>query len=243
MEDKRIDFSIQEAGCLLYLADKNLGGFPFGQMTEFFGGRDGLKDLTLKGAILAMELYQDDGYGVRFVIGDLTDAEKSEWTSKVSWKLNLESGEMVVSGVCDEDLEDYMEDFGVCENDGNYELGCFVQVPKGIYQADIYGFPPGDLAGGWMRIEDKSLFRQCFGKDSDLPFEKPIDYFNRTRPNENPPKWIIDGWEDKPFLNFLIHLSPLEKEPKIPKFEADGCLVWEFRKPEICPVGIQLEEV
>lgn len=243
MEDKRIDFSIQEAGCLLYLADKNLGGFPFGQMTEFFGGRDGLKDLTLKGAIMAMELYQDDGYGVRFVIGDLTDAEKSEWTSKVSWKLNLESGEMVVSGVCDEDLEDYMEDFGVCENDGNYELGCFVQVPKGIYQADIYGYPPGDLAGGWMRIEDKSLFRQCFGKDSDLPFEKPIDYFNRTRPNEIPPKWIVDGWEDKPFLNFLIHLSPLEKEPKIPKFEADGCLVWEFRKPEICPVGIQLEEV
>ncbi|HRH42902.1 MAG TPA: hypothetical protein PKY82_14835 [Pyrinomonadaceae bacterium] len=242
MKEKRIDFSIQEAGCLLYIADKKLDGFPFGELTEFFGGRDGLKDLTLKGAIMSMELYQDDGYSVRFVIGDLTDAEKSEWTSKISWKLNLESGEMVVSGVCDEDLEDYMEDFGICENDGNYELGCFVQVPKGIYQVDVYGYPPGDLAGGWMRIEDKRLFHQCFGKETDLPFEKPIDYFKRTRPNENPPKWIVDGWEDKPFLNFLIHLSPLEVEPQIPEFEADGCLSWTFRKPPICPIGIQLEE-
>ena len=238
MKREEINFNLQEAGCLIYAADRNLGGRPFGELDL-----RNWKEFALEGSAMVMSLYQDDGYSVRVIIGDLTEAEKSEWTSKVSWKLNLESGEMVVSGVCDEDLEDYLEDFNDCENKGSYELGCFVKAPKGLYQADIYGYPPGDLAGGWMRIEDRRLFNDCFGVDAGLEFEKPLDYFRRTRPNEEPPQWIIDGWSDTPFLNFLIHLSPLEKEPEIPEFESDGCILWQYRKPEVCPIGIELEKI
>jgi len=106
MERKAIDFSIQETGCLLYAADANLGGKPFNELHH-----SGWQDLTLKGALIGTSLYQDDGYNVRVLFGDLTVEEKSEWTGSVAWKLNLESGKMVVSGVCDEDLEDYMKDF------------------------------------------------------------------------------------------------------------------------------------
>jgi hypothetical protein len=182
MNRKLINFAIHEAGCLLYAADRNLGGFPFNELTDFFAGREGLKDLVLKGAIMPMSLYQDDGYNVRVVFGNLTEAEQSEWTAKVAWKLNLESGEMVVSGVADEDLEKYIADFPFAETGGGYELGCLVKVPASEYAVSVYSYPPGDLAGGWMRIEDSGLFRACFGKESNLPHEKPIDYLPEHAP-------------------------------------------------------------
>jgi hypothetical protein len=124
---KRLDFSIQEAGCLIYAADRNLGGLPFGDLYSA-----DWKNLTFQGAIMMLSLYQDDGYTVRVVLGDLTLEEQTEWTAKAVWKLNLESGKMVISGVCDEDLEEYLEDFPPAESGGNYELGCFVEVPKGV---------------------------------------------------------------------------------------------------------------
>lgn len=237
MKSEQIDFRIQEAGCLLYIADRNLGGRPFGELNS-----TDWKGLTLENSIMMMSLYQDDGYSVRIVTGDLTDEEKSEWTSKVSWKLNLESGEMVVSGICDEDLEEYIEDFGDGETTTDCHLGCIVKIPKGEYRVDVYSYPPNDLAGGWMAIEDKSSFKACFGKDSEIPFEKPLDYFNRTRPEQNAPDWIKEGYEDASFLDFVIHLSPLSNTPLTSKFENDGCLLWEYRKPEICPIGIRLED-
>lgn len=236
MKREQINFNIQEAGCLLYLADKNLGGNSWKNLHT-----GNWQDLTRQNAIMMMSLYQDDGYTIRLIIGDLTDQEKNEWTSKVSWKLNLESGEMVVSGVCDEDLEEYMEDFGDGENTTDCHLGCIVKIPQGEYLVDVYSYPPNDLAGGWMAIEDKSSFRICFGKDSEIPYEKPIDYFNRTRPNENPPDWVKNGYEDAWFLDFIIHLKPFSGELPIAEFEDDGCLKWQYRKPEICPLGIYWE--
>lgn len=237
MNRKEIAFNIQEAGCLLYVADKDLGGLPFGELH----GTD-WKELTLQNAVMMMSLYQDDGYTVRVVMGDLTEEEKSEWTSKVSWNLNLESGEMVISGVCDEDLEEYLEDFGDGETVTDCQLGCIVKIPQGKYRVDVYSYPPNDLAGGWMAIEDRRSFRACFGKDSEIPYEKPLDYFRRTRPNEIAPAWIAEGYEDAWFLDFVIRLSPLSDAPLTSKFEDDGCLLWEYRKPEICPIGIRWEQ-
>jgi hypothetical protein len=242
MERKQIEFTIQEAGGLLYAADARLAGYPFRNLHEFSAGDDGWRALTLKGALMGVELYQDDGYLVRVRIGgDLTAEEKSEWTGRAAWKLNLESGRMAVSGVCDEDLEDYMKDFPVAETGGSYHLGCFVEVPADVYAASVYSYPPGDLSGGWMRIEDPHSFKLCFGEEAGLKYEKPLDYFRRTRPDEEPPAWIKDEYEDIEYVNFLIHLAPLSSiEPEIPKFESDGTLQWEFRKPEICPVGIRV---
>jgi hypothetical protein len=175
---------------------------------------------------------------VRF--GDLSDEEKREWTARVAWKLNLESGKMAVSGVCDPDLENYVKDFPFAETGGSYELGCFVEAPKGEYAVTIYSFPPNDLAGGWMAIEDRREFKLCFGQESDFEYEKPLEYWTRTRPGQTPPDWIRNGWEEDDFLDFIIQLAPLSAELPSPAFEDDGCLLWHYRKPEICPAGIRL---
>lgn len=235
MNRKTIDFTIQEAGCLFYAADLNLGGNPFATLDD----RD-WKPLTEAGALMATSLYQDDGFNVRVVFGEINEQESSEWTSCVRSKLDLESGKMVVSGVCDPDIEEYLEDFPVAAAGGDYHLGCIVEAPRGVYAATIYSFPPNDLAGGWMAIEDRSTFRACFGQESEFEYEKPVDYFARTRPGEAPPDWIKNGWEDNSFLDFVIQLAPLGGELPTPKFESDGCLLWEYRKPDVCPKGIRL---
>lgn len=235
MERKTIDFTIEEAGCLLYAADRNLGGQPFAALDD----RD-WKTLTEKGALIAGSLYQDDGFYVRVIFGELTDEEMSEWTSKISWKLDLESGKMVVSGVCDPDIEEYVEDFPIAEHEGSYHLGCLVEVPEGEYSVTIYSYPPNDLAGGWMAIEDKREFKLCFGQESEFGYEKPLDYWTRTRPGEPPPDWIKDGYEDARFLDFIIQIVPLSEEISLPEFEDDGCILWTYRKPEHCPRGIRV---
>lgn len=235
MEKKSIDFTIQEAGCLFYAADRKLGGLPFAALDE----RD-WRTLTEKGALMATSLYQDDGYNVRVRFGELTAEEQSEWTARVSWKLNLESGLMVVSGVCDPDIEKYVEEFPVAEHEGDYHLGCVVEIPAGEYAATFYAYPPNDLSGGWMAIENPREFRLAFGAESDMKHEKPPAYFARTRPAETPPEWIDNGWEDADFLDFLIHLAPLSEALAPPAFEDDGCLQWHYRKPALCPVGIRL---
>lgn len=240
MTRKAIDFLITEAGCLIYVADKGFGGYPAGQFHEFFGGVKGLQSLTENGAVIAASLYQDDGYYVRVVFGELTEQEDLEWTSRIAWKLKLDSGQMIVSGVCDEDLEETLEEFPVAEDGGEYDLGTLVEVPPGEYAVSIYSYPPGDLAGGWMRIENKGFFRDTFGRDTEIPFEKPIDYFNRTRPGQTPREWITEGWENADFLGFVIQLNPLTAELSPLRFEDDGCTAWEYRKPEICPVGIEV---
>ncbi len=231
----KIDFTIQEAGCLLYAADLKLGGNRFAHLDE----RD-WKPLTERGALLATSLYQDDGFNVRVRFGEIHPREASEWTSRVRWKLDLESGKMVVSGVCDPDIEEYLADFPTAEPGGDYHLGCLVEAPPGEYAVTIYGYPPNDLAGGWMAIEDRGNFKACFGQESAFGYEKPLDYFARTRPGETPPDWIKNGWEDNSFLDFVIQLAPLTEDLPLPAFESDGCLLWEYRKPEICPVGIRI---
>jgi hypothetical protein len=235
MQRTQYEFSISEAGCLIYAGDKNLDGIPWSEMHA-----SDWKALALRNALMMLSLYQDDGYTVRVVLGELTDEEKSEWTARATSKLNLESGEMVVSGVCDEDLEEYMEDFGDGVNVTDCQLGCIVAIPAREYRVDIYSYPPGDLSGGWMRIEDGEDFRLCFGEESGIEQEATLEYFQRTRPGEIAPKWIADGWEDEWFLNFLVHLSPATSEIPLPAFESDGCLEWEYRKPEICPIGIRV---
>jgi hypothetical protein len=41
-----------------------------------------------------------------------------------------------------------------------------------------------------------------------------------------------------PCIDFIVRLLPPNADLPIPEFEADGGLVWEFRKPERCPLGI-----
>lgn len=79
-----------------------------------------------------------------------------------------------------------------------------------------------------------------FGPHPGIQPEKPLEYWRRTRPGETPPGWMADEPEEGgSYVDFIVRLLPLEGEMAEPALEEDGCLQWEFRKPDICPAGIR----
>jgi hypothetical protein len=102
----------------------------------------------------------------------------------------------------------------------------------------------------------------CFKEDEDdlWPAEQPefllddeesiVDWFQRTRPSTKQPKWINDYLElgcvgdESGLISYLVRLSPLTEEPPFPELLAyERCGIFEFRKPELCPLGIQRKVV
>ncbi len=236
MENKRLELVIHEAGCMIMVAPLSLGGHAYEDLIDgvFAGeGEESWREMVERGAMMPMTLYQDDGYAVRVVLGDLMEQEAAEWTARVQWKLYIPCGKLLVTGALDNE-----EGFTAANDGDDFWLGCYVDVPPGDYQVEVYSYPPGDLTTGWGQIENydgNGLFEPTEGIEP----EKPIDYFRRTRPDEEPPRWIAeDYFAENQYIQFIVHLSPLTKELPLPEFEEGDFLQWRFRKPESCPLGI-----
>ncbi len=240
-EGKRMEFIIEEAGCLIWVAPRDLGGLSPDEFYNVFsgGGGESLNDLVERGAMIPLSLYQDDGYLVRVVEGDLSDEEEAEWTARARWKLALDCGEMIVSGILTPDIESEIKEIKPAKNGGSFWAGCRLKVAPGAYQVEVYSYPPGDLSGGWMQIEDPRMFKLAMNEKARLKAEKPLKYFRRTRLGEKPPAWIEGDFEENEYINFIIRLLPLSSKLPMPEFEEGGFIEWEFRKPDICPIGIR----
>ena len=197
-----------------------------------------------------MDLYQDDGYNVRVVMGELNEQEHEEWIARVRWHLDLSCGKMVVSGVLGEEDEfDDMPDAKAIADDGDDCLQCYLPVPPHQYQVEVYSYAPRDLSTGWGQIVDPDLFKPIQG----IQPEPLKEYFERTRPNTPVPAWIgceieedlerkqryYEAANDAPdFINFVVHLSPILEDLPPLELEEGGCVKWEFRKPDRCPLGL-----
>jgi len=237
VEEKRLEFAIEEAGCLIWLAPMGVGGVSperFGRIWSSGSGAS-VAELVGRGAMMPMSLYQDDGYTVRFVLGELTAPERDEWTARVRWMLDIPCGRILVSGSLSEDFEYDIQEFARARHQGSYELGCYVEVPWGDYLVEVYGYPPGDLSGGWGRTAHAELF----GTWPGIEAEDPMSFFRRTRPGETAPVWISGGYDATPYVDFVVRLVPLERTPPVPTLEPNGCIEWEYRKPELCPLGLR----
>jgi hypothetical protein len=239
VDDKRLDFCIEEAGCLIWVAPRSLGGLSPSTLADVWEGKaqESVATLVRRAAMMPMSLYQDDGYSVRIVVGDLTPQEETEWVARVDWKLHVPCGEVLVSGILTPDFEREFAEIVPAEHGGSYWAGAYVSVPPGEYRVEVLSYPPGDLSSGWGMMTNS----RTFGRHPTIKPEKPLDYFKRTRPGATPPPWITDEPDDgPPYIDMIVRLSPLEEEPStLPSFEDDSCIQWEFRKPDICPIGIR----
>ncbi len=240
-ESKRMEFIIGEAGCLIWVAPGDLGGLSPDEFYSVFsgGGPESLDDLVKRGGMIPLSLYQDDGYLVRVVEGDLSDEEAKEWTARARWKLALDCGKMIVSGILTPDIETEIKEIKPAKNGGSFWAGCSLKVAPGAYRVEIYSYPPGDLSGGWMQIEDPQMYKLAMNEESRFEAEPVVEYFRRTRPDEEPPAWIEGGIDETQYVNFIIRLVPLASELPKPGFDDAGCVEWEFRKPDVCPMGIR----
>lgn len=245
---ERIEFSFYEAGCLIWVAAKDLGGFSYHDVFHLFWSDHPNKILEQQ-ILLAMDLYQDDGYLVRVVLDELTPQEEEEWVARVRWKLNLTCGAMIVSGIFDEEQSMSMPSVDDLEDDADI-LQCYVEIPPALYQVEIYSYAPGDLSTGWGQITNPDLFPA----EPGIQPESIQDYFLRTRQMNEIQPWIAyeitEELEEKrkilstlnniSYVNFVIRLSPIiDDNLPLPKIDDQGSMIaWEFRKPEKCPLGI-----
>lgn len=240
MSVERFEVMIEIAGGLLWLAPRSLGGLTpqqFSQMWLGGGAPESLESLIQRGCMMPLSLYQDDGYSIRFVQGELTQQEREEWTAHSQMNLEIPCGELLVSGVLTPDFAELeFPQMGVAEPDAEYQLGCYLQVEPGSYRVDVYSYPPGDLSGAWGHIVDSDTFGRIAGLES----ETAERYFERTRPDILPPAWINDQDDGTFFLSFLIQVTPHDATLPAPLMGDDGVgVAWEFRKPEKCPLGIR----
>ena len=108
MQNKRLDFLIEEAGCLIWVAPRSLGGLTPAQLAQVWMGRatQNTGDLVKGGVMMPMSLYQDDGYLVRFILGELSQQEQAKWTARALWKLDISCGEVLISGILTPDFND-----------------------------------------------------------------------------------------------------------------------------------------
>jgi len=254
----RVEFSFWEAGCMIWVGAWEAYQ-PFCQAWNLieagrFAGMDHekIRQLILQDhAIMPLSLYQDDGYYTRVVFGDLNSREQEDWTARAQWQLMLPSGKLVISGIVDEDEEVP----ALAEAVPHDTLQLYIEVPPGQYVVTLYAYPPGDLSTGWGQI--KHIDNGLFAPTPGIEPENPLTYFQRTRPNEAIPDWL--GADYAPteaerkhyfeafyagneYVNFVVQLVPFTDTlpiPPTPNLEADGCISWEFRKPDRCPLGVR----
>ncbi|GBO53685.1 hypothetical protein APA_1633 [Pseudanabaena sp. lw0831] len=247
----RIEFGFWEAGCMIWVGAKDFVSQDYDGFCNLLWNNDQekLKEAILEQkAVLAMDLYQDDGYNVRVVMGELNDQEREEWVARVRWRLDLSCGQMIVSGVLgDTDCDEIPEAKAIADSDDCLE--CYVEVPPNEYQVEVYSYAPGDLSTGWGQIVNPSLFKPTEGIES----ETLKAYFERTRPDTPIPAWIgceieedsmrrkrycDEAYASSDFIDFVIRLSPVIEDLPSPQLDTSGCIKWEFRKPERCPLGL-----
>jgi hypothetical protein len=174
----------------------------------------------------------------RFVVGDLSEEEESEWIARVQAPLSIPDGVFIlVRGAMPEDFEEIGSD---CK-DGYVT----VNVEPGEYVVEIYAF-----VGSYTVNE---LFYQAGDAEADLNENAPStnrlrDWWTNTRGEAPLPEWlgswIEDGYVDNDKCGLLAYVIRLiESDNKIPAPPQDEDYEWwvtEFqtREPDKCPRGI-----
>ncbi len=193
------------------------------------GNQPDIEELLKRKACLPLFFPGDCAFDQAIVIlGNLTEQENNEWIGRIAWQLNIPCGKlMILCGGGDVDgIENAIAGDGY---DGYTEYFKLIDVPAGEYLVEIYAYVSS------MTVD--------FYFEEDEPLE---DWFKRTRPNIKLPKWLqyfkeqgMIGELSDELVSYILRLSPLKSEPPLPKLDEVGwCSEFEFRRPELCPLGI-----
>jgi len=198
-----------------------------------------------RGDLFPVELVQDDSFIIRVVLkGELQPQEENEWVGRLAWHLRVPDGRLAISAGAEFIIEAF-EDFVH-----------YLDVPACDYRAVLYAYLNG--------VNGQHLLGLATPGQEPEPVGK---YFRRTRGDREFPDWLQDwctaypdkdpGHEEewhgrKPletaarFVDFLLHLTPLEKPPKAAPQLEQGFFAWnsfEARQPALCPLGLLAREV
>ncbi|MBD1911667.1 MULTISPECIES: hypothetical protein [unclassified Leptolyngbya] len=147
-----------------------------------------------------------------FVLGDLTEAEERDWIGRISWKLSIPCGKLILQcGGGDE--EDLAHAISGRPPEPNYQFFQVIDVLPGEYQVNVYAYL-------------SSMTVQVFLH----PFIEAEDRMQRYEAME---AWYKTHRPGPPDIGYIIQLTPLEQEPPFPDLVPEiGWCGFEFREPD-----------
>jgi hypothetical protein len=194
------------------------------------GGGPEFENLLQQGVCLPLSFPGDCALdGAIFILGDLTEQEANEWIGRISWKLNIPCGKLVI--LCGGgDPGEFEHAVSGEPPEEHYQIFQVIEVPPGEYLVEVYAYV-------------SSMTVDFYFEEN----EPPEAWFQHTRPDMELPLWLqhfreegMMGDLDHELVSYLIRLAPLQTEPQLPKQAAE--MGWfeefEFRQPELCPLGI-----
>ncbi len=232
---QRIDLDVYNEACAFSVADGSAiqKKVKAEQWDSFYNE---LGKMFYDREAIVVELYQDDSLNVRILGGDELRQEETEWVGKATGVLNLPQGKLLVAGGFDPDaLAEHV-------NDGESEYVHEIEVPPGAYKVDIYTY--------LNSINGEACLPE--GMDDDAV----VEWFKKEHPGRPLPRWMewmIDPDEDKtgleddrrPYIDFLIHLTPNDGTAQISAPLADGFLGASTGKRQLAafPQGVRSHDL
>ncbi|MFN8577612.1 MAG: hypothetical protein U0354_12215 [Candidatus Sericytochromatia bacterium] len=142
-----------------------------------------------------------------FVLGDLTEKEEKEWIAKLSWKLNIPCGKLILFCSCM--TEDVARAISGKEPEENYMIYQTVDVPPDLYKVEIYAYRHSPTY--WLTLSDEE-YEEFEENEGDL----------------------LDGDYDEDgnliTVGYIIRLSPLKENLVLPNLGDTWFKDFEFRK-------------
>lgn len=151
--------------------------------------------------------------GTLFVIGDLTEQEENDWIGRLTGKLNIPCGKLVI--LCGGgDAEEFAYAISGQPPKPHYQIFQVIDVPPGEYLVEIYAYLSS------MTVQQS--------------LEEYDEHWN-LHENEPLEQWYTLNRPGTPDISYIIRLSPLTIEPPVPELvpEIGWCGEFEFRKPEL----------
>lgn len=145
-----------------------------------------------------------------FVLGNLTEQEEQDWIGRLTWKLNIPCGKLIL--LCGGgDAEEFAYAISGNPPKPNYEIFQVIEVPPDNYLVEIYAYFPS------MTVQ--------------LSLEDYDEHWN-LKENEALGQWYRENHPGSDDIGYVIRLVPLEYEPAFPKLvpEIGWCGEFEFRQ-------------
>jgi hypothetical protein len=152
-------------GHFYVLTSTSLGGSSFtpSDISNILGesNEGGIEQLLQQGVCIPLYFDPDcelDGCTL-FVLGDLTEEEENQWVGKLSWKLNIPCGKLVLlcGGVDEGELAHAISGDPPEEH---YEIFQVIEVPPDEYLVEIYAYQESYIARDYLDAWDDDMWER-----------------------------------------------------------------------------------
>lgn len=180
------------------------------------------------------------------VVGDLSEAEQAQWVGRVCSQLVIDDGVFLVLGG---GMADDFEEAAEAELDDPSERYRKIAVEPGRYRVEVYAFVGSFTVNEHWGYDYQAEER---GEPRDHRCQAIAETWARTRPDEEQPAWLEmlleDGYvdaEESELLEYVIRLVKSDEPVPTPELEetTSWAGVFEWREPELAPLGIRREDV